>query len=289
MILDFHTHTFPDVISKKIIAQLAAASWAHYYTDASRPALFASMKTAGIDYALNLPVFTRPDQVVKINRDLLEDQPSMLAKHYLTLGGMHPDFEGFREELRFLKSHGIPGIKLHPANQGVDLDDPRMLRIIAAASELDMIVVIHAGFDPMCPQRNYATIPMILRVIEEICPPRFVLAHLGGFNDWTAVERELCGAPVYMDTALAFNRVVVATDKAGRPIHNRPLDGETFARFVRRHGENRILFGTDSPWADQREIVRSMQAVPLTEAEKERVFWRNAAQLLQLPEPEPNR
>lgn len=282
MILDFHSHTFPDAISKKIVSQLAAAAWARYYTDASRPALFASMKEAGIDYALNLPVFTRPDQVVKINRDLLRDHEAMLERHYLTLGGMHPDFEGYREELRFLKAHGLPGIKLHPANQAVDLDDPRMLRIIGAASELEMIVVIHAGFDPMHPQRNYATLPMILRVIEEIRPPRFVLAHLGGFSDWAAVEKELCGAPVWLDTALVFSRVVASLDGQGHPVYSQPIEDEAFVRLVRRHGVERVLFGTDSPWADQHAYVRKMQSLSLTDAEKARIFWQNAAGLLHI-------
>lgn len=282
MILDFHSHTFPDAISKKIVAQLASSARSRYYTDASRPALFASMKEAGIDYALNLPVFTRPDQVVKINRDLIEDHPAMLEQHYLTLGGMHPDFEGYREELRFLKAHGMPGIKLHPANQAVDLDDPRMLRIIEAASELDMIVVIHAGLDPTHPRHNYASIPMILRVIEEIQPPRFVLAHLGGFNDWAAVEKELCGAPVFLDTALAFSRVFVSLDGQGHPVYSQPIEDEAFVRMVRRHGVERVLFGTDSPWADQRACVKSMQRLPMTDAEKECILWQNAAGLLHI-------
>ena len=49
-----------------------------------------------------------PDHVGidQIAFDLLKDQETMLERHYLTLGGMHPDFEGYREELRFLKAHG---------------------------------------------------------------------------------------------------------------------------------------------------------------------------------------
>ena len=95
MILDFHSHTFPDAISKKIVAQLASSSRSRYYTDASRPALFASMKEAGIDYALNLPVFTRPDQVVKINRDLLKDQEAMLEAY--EQAGLHTVLVGSAE------------------------------------------------------------------------------------------------------------------------------------------------------------------------------------------------
>ena len=123
---------------------------------------------------------------------------------------------------------------------------------------------------------------MILRVIEEIRPPRFVLAHLGGWNDWEAVERELCGAPVFLDTALVFSRVVASLDGQGNPVYSQPIEDGAFVRMVRRHGVERVLFGTDSPWADQREYVRKMQSLPMTDAEKERILWQNAAQLLQI-------
>ena len=53
-------------------------------------------------------------------------------------------------------------------------------------------------------------------------------------------------------------------------------------RLVRRHGVERVLFGTDSPWADQRACVKSMQRLPMTDAEKARILWQNAADLLHI-------
>ena len=53
--------------------------------------------------------------------------------------------DSYKEELLRLKQAGIPGIKLHPAYQNVDLDDIRMMRIIDEASSQGLITLVHAG------------------------------------------------------------------------------------------------------------------------------------------------
>ena len=44
----------------------------------------------------------------------------------------------------------------------------------------------------------------ILRIIDEIRPEKFVLAHMGNWGLWEDVERDLAGAPVWFDTAFAI-------------------------------------------------------------------------------------
>ena len=60
------------------------------------------------------------------------------------------------------------------------------------------------------------------------------------------------------------------------------MPSDLFVRMVHRHGADRILFGTDSPWADQADAVAHIRALPLTEAEKADILWRNAKELLEL-------
>ena len=43
---------------------------------------------------------------------------------------------------------------------------------------------------------------------------------------------------------------------------------------------DKILFATDSPWADQEEYVGRIQNMNLTAEEKEAVLGRNAKELL---------
>ena len=67
MIIDFHTHTFPDNIAEKALKKLSDSSRAVPYTKGTASSRFESMKKAGIDLSVNLPVATKAHQVVEIN------------------------------------------------------------------------------------------------------------------------------------------------------------------------------------------------------------------------------
>lgn len=282
MIIDFHTHTFPGKISAKTVSHLSQVSHSKPWTDGSMRALTASMKRSGIDYSVNLPVATSQDQVPKINRKLACNLEVMKEQGILTLGCMHPDYEHYKDELVFLKDHHIPGIKLHPAYQGMDLDDIRMMRVIDAASELNMVVLIHAGIDIGIYDHNYSSVPQILKVIEKLHPPKFVLAHMGGWGVWDEVESYLSGADVWFDTAFSIGPIVRAANDPVPPYLEYNLKDEDFIRIIRKHGTGRILFATDSPWADQQDYVNHIDRLPFNTKEKDQIFYRNASLLLGL-------
>lgn len=282
MIIDFHAHTFPDAICEKVIHKLSLASRTKAFTDGSLGALLHSMKEAGVQYSVNLPVMTSPGQVEKINHTMLESREALLSQGIIAFGGMHPDYEDYKTELKRLKAGNILGIKLHPAYQNIDLDDIRMLRIMEAASELDLIVLIHAGIDVGIYDHNYSSVPQILKVIKEVKPPKFVLAHMGNWGCWNDVERDLAGAPVYMDTAFAIGAIAPSPDTDQAPILKSNLSNEQFVRIVRKHGTDKILFATDSPWEDQKDYIRRIEAMTLTDEEKAMILGGNAAKLLNL-------
>lgn len=282
MIIDFHTHTFPAKISAKVIDNLSHVSHTEYFTDGSVNGLFSSMQEAGVDYSVNLPVMTSVNQVEKINSSLIADQERLFEQGIITFGGMHPDYESYKEELLRLKQNHIPGIKIHPAYQNADLDDIRMMRIIDRASELGLIVVTHAGIDIGIYDHNYASVSQILKIIDEIHPENFVLAHMGNWACWDDVERDLAGAPVWFDTAFSIGPITPNKVKSGTPYLSSNLSDEDFTRIVRKHGTDKILFATDSPWEAQKDYIKRMQKMPLTDSEKEQIFSQNAARLLEL-------
>lgn len=282
MIIDFHTHTFPDAVAIKVIHKLGELSGIEPATDATVSGLADSMKKAGVSYSINLPVMTSASQVESVNRKLISNSEQMSALGVLTFGGLHPDYEDYKKELKYLKNAGIRGIKLHPAYQGIPLTDPRNLRIIDAASELDLIVLIHAGIDVGIYDKNYATVSQILEVVKEVHPPKFVLAHMGNWACWDDVERDLAGAPVWMDTAFSIGPVTPHHSAVPGPYSHITLSDEQFLRIARKHGTDRILFATDSPWQDQTRYVTRFQELALTCEERENIMYRNAAGLLML-------
>ena len=58
------------------------------------------------------------------------------------------------------------------------------------------------------------------------------------------------------------------------------LRDEDFIRLCRRHGTDRILFATDSPWQDQADYIGRIKAMDFSDAEKEQIFGGNAVALL---------
>ncbi len=67
MVIDFHTHTFPDSIAEKAVAHLSRVGHTAAFTDAKRDTLVQSMKENHIDISVVLPVATAPTQVSGIN------------------------------------------------------------------------------------------------------------------------------------------------------------------------------------------------------------------------------
>lgn len=282
MIIDFHTHTFPEKISVKVMDKLSKVSGAVPDTTGSILALAKSMQDAGVDYSINLPVMTSPNQVVSVNTGLIKSKQAMLKDGIITFGGMHPDFADYKTELKKLKQEGILGIKLHPAYQNMDLDDIRMMRIIAYASELGLIVLIHAGYDIGIYDHNYASVAHILKILKEVQPEKFVLAHMGNWAFWNEVESDLAGAPVWFDSSFSIGPIEQRQDGGVYPYNNVVLEDKDFLRLARKHGMDKILFATDCPWQGQKKYVKRFQNIGLTKEEQRLFFAENAVKLLGL-------
>ena len=281
MIIDFHTHTFPSKISKKVVDKLGQASASMPHTDGSVEGLLKSMEKSGVDKSINLPVMTSADQVEKVNSSFMKSMEEYESHGIITFGGMHPEYTNYKEELQRIKNNGMKGVKLHPAYQNVDLDDIRIMRIIDKASELGLIVTIHAGIDIGIYDKNYSSVEQILKVINEVHPEKFVLAHMGNWADWKDVEYYLAGAPVWMDTAFTYGKIEPYPDSTPTP-YTCVLADDDLVRLTRKHGVDKVLFATDSPWQDQKDYIDRMTKMDFTDEEKKMILGENAMHFLNL-------
>ena len=149
MIIDFHTHIFPEKIAKKTIEYLSEKGGIPPFSDGSFSGLLSELEKAQVDIAVNLPVVTDPKQFESITRFASEinatktvDRPKVIS-----FAGIHPKCEDIEEKMAFIAGSGFIGIKLHPDYQRTYFDDDGYVRIIRMASELDLIVTTHAGID----------------------------------------------------------------------------------------------------------------------------------------------
>lgn len=263
MIIDFHTHTFPDKIAEKTIAYLAEKGNVKPFREGTLSSLKESMKKSGTDYSVILPVATVPKQVESINRLAAE----LNGKDgIIYAGAIHPDYEDIDGALDFIKSAGLFGIKLHPDYQDVYFNDPKVLKILERAAKRGLYTVTHAGIDVGYPNDVHCTPDMVLEVLDKlkgIIDNKLILAHLGGCDLPDEVIEKLCGKPVYMDTAVVLDRYP-----------------EKSVEIIKAHGADKILFATDSPWADQKAFIELLKSFGFSERENEKMFSENAQKIL---------
>ena len=280
MVFDIHTHTFPDSIARSTIEKLQSLSHTRPFSDGTQAGLAASMAAAGVDGSLVLPVATNTRQVVHVNDSSARLNDLGPETGIWSFGCMHPDFDGWKEELARVRGLGLKGIKLHPQYQDTDFDDPRYLRILDRCGELGLVVLTHAGLDIGMPGKDNCAPEMVARALEQVGPVKLVLAHMGGWRQWDRVEALLPGTGVYLDTSFSLGEITPLDDGHYRPGDLPLLDEAAFLRMVRRFGPDRILFGTDSPWDDQETALARLRALPLEPAELEAILGGNAKRLL---------
>ena len=282
MIIDFHTHTFPDKIAAAAIEKLSKLSHTPPFSDGTAGGLSASAKAAGIDISVILPVATNTKQVPSINNFAAKTNETTDSTGLLSFGCIHPDYPEWKEELSRIASLGLKGIKLHPVYQDVDFDDIRYLRIIERAGELGLVVITHAGLDIGYPGVERCTPEMILSALKQVGAVKLVLAHMGGWRHWDKVEELLAGQSVWLDTAFSLGEVSALEDGYYSP-EDLPMLGEAdFLRLVRKFGVDRVLFGTDSPWSDQKASLELIRGISLADSEKDAILGGNACALLQI-------
>jgi len=283
MVIDFHTHTFPEAISKKALEKLSGTSHMVYYTEGSENSLIDSMKKNGVDYSVSLPVMTNVSQVESVNTQVIARAGDCLKKGLILFGGMHPDYgksDSYKSELKRLAASGIKGVKIHPAFQCVDINDISYKRIIDYASELGMIVITHAGLDISFLDHDYAGIDAILDVVDSVHPEKFVLAHMGGWQNWENVKKYLAGADVYLDTAFSIGAIEPRKDDEDVISFHTNMTPEFFYTVAKAHGCDKVLFASDSPWSHQGTYLDYICNCPFEESEKSDILGKNAERLL---------
>ncbi|MGA2507201.1 MAG: amidohydrolase family protein [Chitinispirillaceae bacterium] len=260
-IIDFHAHCFPDGLAPRAIERVLASSpGAKSWTDGTLAGLRRSMASSGVTKSVVLPVATKSSQVTTINRAA----PFLRAPDIIPFGSLHPQTENITEEISFMQMNAIRGIKLHPEFQDFYMHDPAVFPMYEALAAAGLIVVFHTGKDPG-PFTNDHSLPRSLAKVHREFPSLCIVAgHMGGHQVWDEVEQYLVGLPLYFETSTA-------------PTNFSP---EGFVRLCRRHGMERILFGTDTPWYDQKFDREWIEVCGLSDQEKELVFCKNAQQLL---------
>lgn len=262
MLIDMHVHIFPDFLAPKALNRLEQTNRRSCVTDATLDDTLRLMKECGVDHFTALNIATKPTQQNSINHWA----SSIQNDHIHCFGSVHPDAQDALEELEQIHQLGLPGIKLHPDYQNTFVDDPKLFPIYDLASQLGLLVTVHAGRDPLSPNVVHAPPHSIATVIGMFPKLKLTAAHMGGMIMYREVEEYLVGKNIYFDTAMAAQF----------------CPKEEFVRLVSLHGSERILFASDCPWSSPSSQFDFIESAGLSSKEKENIYWKNAARLLNL-------
>ncbi len=262
MIIDFHTHCFPDFLAPKAMGNLASVSQYPPVLNGTVADLSRSMRDAGINKSVVLNIATNARQTPNVN-----DFAISLAEQdeFIPFGSVHPDYENITAELARLNAAGIKGIKFHPDFQDFEVDDKKMYGIYEKAAAMGFILLFHCGMD--LDIREYKCAPeKFAKVVRDFKGAKIVGAHLGGQGMWDGVFEYVCGTDVYVDTSYAL---CLLTD-------------EQLKRLLSEHDNSKILFGTDSPWQSQMHDVIITQSRICDSELLNKIMGGNAENLLEL-------
>ena len=271
MVIDFHTHIFPEKIASSTLQFLTGNTGNPAHNNGMQDGLIAEMEKAGVDISIALPVLTKPSQFDTVAKFAISvnEQFKDKKRKIISFGGMHPQCDNIPEKMKFLKDNGIKGIKLHPDFQNTFFDDEKYIEIINCAKDNDMIVVTHSGIDDGYIGQPVKCPPVLVKkVVEKVGYKKFVLGHYGAHKQWQEVLDLLSDLDVYFDTALAPKKI----------------DKDLFNKILLKHGSDRVLFATDSPWGDVNEDILLIKEMVKDKSALDNIFYKNACKLLGIGE-----
>ena len=257
-ILDGHSHAFPDAIAAQAIGALTEeAKWqpVRAWHDGTVKGLLDSMDRAGVRRTLLCSIATRPGQVTKIT----DWSAAVASERIVAFASIHPDFAQPEAEVARIASLRLAGLKFHPQYQDCPADAPRIVRIVRAAARHNLAVVFHAGYDLAFAKTDIASPKRIRNLFEAVPGVRLLACHLGGWEDWEESLRHIVGQPIYLETSYCLEQC--------------PPD--TLHRILDKHPPEYLMFGTDSPWAEQAAELERFRKLPLSQEAMGRALWEN--------------
>ncbi|MGI6188812.1 MAG: amidohydrolase family protein [Clostridiales bacterium] len=267
MIVDIHTHCFPDKLASRAIPRLAGKAGILPHTDGTIKALKESMKTAGVRVSVLQPIATKPEQTPVINRWAVSVQDEAI----ISFGTVHPDYPLWQDEIKALCDAGIRGVKFHPDYQSFYADSPKLFPIYETIFKHGMMILFHAGTDIGLPFPCHCTPAMLRRIINEFPGTTIIAAHMGGHLMWEDVKSYLTGQDIYFDTSYSYA----------------DLGAADITEIIKSHGADKILFGTDSPWKEQQAEAANIRSLPLDSKDIDAILGGNARKLLKLDSNQP--
>lgn len=259
MIIDGHTHVYPDRVAKKAIGGSPADL--KRFGDGTVGSLTQVMAAAGVDRSVCLGVANTPDRVDNANRFA----GSLHPDRFIGFGSVHPGLSP-EQNVASLREHGLRGAKVHPMFQDLRLDDPALLATFDAMSG-EFAVIIHVGAAGADPGER-CTPAMLADIVRQFPRLDVIACHFGGYRRFEEAAEIVVGLPVHLDTSWPPSLATLAPERV--------------RSVVQKHGPERVVFASDWPMADPGAEIEAIRALGLSDDDTEALLGGNLARLLGL-------
>jgi len=245
-------------------------------TDERVNEILEQMDSAGIDKAVtwSLPAGVNREEIKKNNdriSSIVERHPDRLIG-FANVNPLDPDF-AVDELGRAIEQLGLRGLKLHPKVHKYRICDPRTLRVIGRARELDIPVVIHVESPALYTFRVFNSLERTQQAIDQqeffaksldleavinvYDSPNFWAAHMGGAFSPNVQKSKL----VFQTTGASSDLIEYAVEKVGA---------------------DRVLFGSDYPSFQIKNELSKLNNSNISETDKRKILGGNAARILKI-------
>ena len=258
--IDAHVHCFPGNLAPRALSK--TNMYGTYETDGTIEGQLRLAKRYAIEKIMVLNIANKPEQQEHVNQYAISING--LEDKVVSLGSDHPFAPNAVETVEWLYEQGIRGIKFQPIRQKFYMDDPICRPIFRKIGELGMLTVIHGGRSIRT--EHFHVLPKAIgRCIDEFQGAPVICSHMAGMFCAEDEIKKLAAMPVYTDTALCA----------------RHLDQKKFAWAAEQFGADRILFGTDMPWANMEKEMSYIQKSFFGAGDQEKIFRGNALALFE--------
>ena len=260
MVIDFHTHIFPEKIADRAVCNIRDFYSIPVRLDGTVNTLLKTGRAGGIDRFVVFSPAAAPGQVERINNFI-----ATVCAEYPPLTGfgtLHPELQNPLDEIERIMGLGLRGIKLHPDMQRFNIDDDAMMDIYAAL-EGRLPVIFHTGDY----RYSFSHPSRLARVLDTFPRLQAVAAHFGGWSVFDIAMDYLRNRRCYFDVSSSL-----------------PFLGLRRSReLIRVYGAERFLFGSDYPMWNPAVCLEEFLRLDLSAAENDLILCQNALPLLGPP------
>jgi len=259
MIIDAHTHVWPDRIAELALSSNPVPGLAAQ-GNGTVSGLTKDMAGSGVAISCCLGIANQARHVESVNAFVA----GLQTDSRIGFGTVHVDLS-VEENLVSLERHRLRGIKIHPLFQRFALDDRRLWGILDALPR-DIAVIAHVGGGGDAHTNALSSPAMIRELVRQFPDLRLVACHFGGYKLLDDAEELLTGLDIVLETSW--------------PPTLSSLQPDRIRRLIRKHGAERVAFGSDWPMTSPRAEIAAIDALGLNDDETKLVLGGTLAGLL---------